>query len=90
VVVWGGPTGKPMTKSAAEVAQLHVIPLAELDQPPNFLRIPESDRPLIQLPLFDDFMYAPTAAMVYQFCQLARHGRTVRVAHFEQPLFAWR
>jgi 8-oxo-dGTP pyrophosphatase MutT (NUDIX family) len=90
VVVWGGPTGKPMTKSAAEVAQLHVIPLADLDRPPNFLRIPESDRPLIQLPLFDGFMYAPTAAMIYQFCQLVLHGRTVRVAHFEQPLFAWR
>jgi 8-oxo-dGTP pyrophosphatase MutT (NUDIX family) len=90
VVVWGGPSGSPMRKSAAEVAQLHVIPLADLDRPPRFLRIPESDRPVIQLPLLDGFMYAPTAALVYQFCQLALHGRTVRVAHFEQPLFAWR
>ena len=90
VVVWGGPAGQPMRKSAAEVAQLHVIPLADLDRPPRFLRIPESDRPVIQLPLLDGFMYAPTAAMVYQFCQLALHGRTVRVSHFEQPVFAWR
>ena len=90
VVVWGGPADQPMRKSAAEVAQLHVIPLADLDRPPRFLRIPESDRPVIQLPLLDGFMYAPTAAMVYQFCQLALHGRTVRVSHFEQPVFAWR
>lgn len=88
VAVWGGPTGKPMKTSAAEVARLYVIPLADLDRPPRFLRIPESNRPVIQLPLMDGSMYAPTAAMVCQFCQLVLHGRTVRVAHFEQPLFA--
>jgi hypothetical protein len=32
----------------------------------------------------------PGAAIVYQFCQVALHGRPVRVAHFEQPVFAWK
>jgi hypothetical protein len=36
------------------------------------------------------YLHAPTAAIIYQFCQVALHGRAVRVAHFEQPLFAWK
>jgi hypothetical protein len=30
------------------------------------------------------------AAIVHQFCQVARHGIPTRVAHLEQPVFAWR
>jgi 8-oxo-dGTP pyrophosphatase MutT (NUDIX family) len=90
VVVWGGPVVTAMTGPASEVAKIHVIPLADLDQPPQLLRIPESDRPVLRLPLLAGFVYAPTAAFIYQFCQLARHGRTTRVSHFDQPVFAWR
>ena len=46
--------------------------------------------PVLRLPLLRGFVYAPTAAVIHQFCQLARHSRTTRVAHFEQPVFAWR
>ena len=90
VVVWGGPVVTAMTGPASEVARIHVIPLADLDQPPQLLRIPESDRPVLRLPLLAGFVYAPTAAFIYQFCQLARHGRTTRVSHFDQPVFAWK
>ena len=90
VVVWGGPVAAAMTGPASEVAKIHVIPLADLDQAPQLLRIPESDRPVLRLPLLAGFVYAPTAAFIYQFCQLARHGRTTRVSHFDQPVFAWR
>ncbi|HTX29303.1 MAG TPA: CoA pyrophosphatase [Streptosporangiaceae bacterium] len=89
VVVWGGPLGT-LTRQAAEVARIYVIPLADLDHPPRLLTIPESPAPVIQLPLLGGYVHAPTAAVIYQFCQLARHGVTVRVAHFEQPVFAWR
>lgn len=89
VVVWGGVAGT-LTRQASEVAQIHVIPLADLDRPPRLLRIPESPAPVIQLPLLGGYVHAPTAAIVYQFCQRARHGLTIRVAHFEQPVFAWR
>jgi 8-oxo-dGTP pyrophosphatase MutT (NUDIX family) len=90
VVVWGGPVSPGMSGPASEVAQIHVIPLADLDVAPRLLRIPESDAPVIQLPLLGRYLHAPTAAIIYQFCQVALHGRTVRVAHFEQPVFAWK
>jgi 8-oxo-dGTP pyrophosphatase MutT (NUDIX family) len=90
VVVWGGPVSPGMTGPAAEVAQIHVIPLADFDVPPRLLRIPESDDPVIQLPLLGGWLHAPTAAIVYQFCQVGLHGLATRVAHFEQPVFAWK
>ena len=89
VVVWGGPAGA-MTRQAAEVAKMYVIPLADFDHPPRLLTIPESTAPVIQLRLLGGYVHAPTAAIIYQFCQLARHGRTTRVSHFDQPVFAWR
>jgi 8-oxo-dGTP pyrophosphatase MutT (NUDIX family) len=90
VVVWGGPVSPAMSGPASEVAQIHVIPLADLDVAPRLLRIPESESPVIQLPLLGRYLHAPTAAIVYQFCQVALHGRTIRVSHFEQPVFAWK
>ena len=90
MVVWGGPVSPAMSGPASEVAQIHVIPLADLDVAPRLLRIPESDAPVIQLPLLGRYLHAPTAAIIYQFCQVALHGCAVRVAHLEQPVFAWR
>lgn len=90
VVVWGGPAGPAMRGPAAEVARIFVIPVADFDVEPRLLRIPESPAPVIQLPILDRWLHAPTAAIVYQFCQAGLHGRTVRVAHFEQPVFAWK
>jgi 8-oxo-dGTP pyrophosphatase MutT (NUDIX family) len=91
VVVWGGAVSPAMSGPASEVAGIHVIPLADLDVEPRLLRIPESPSPVIQLPLLGRYLHAPTAAIVYQFCQVALHGRhDTRVAHFEQPVFAWK
>ncbi|MGZ4588778.1 MAG: coenzyme A pyrophosphatase, partial [Mycobacteriaceae bacterium] len=90
VVVWGGETDEAFTLSEAEVAGVHVIPLDDFDVEPTLQKIPESDAPLIALPLLGRHLHAPTAAVIYQFCQIALHGVTVRVAHFEQPVFAWR
>jgi len=88
VVVWGGPVGT-LVRQSSEVARIHVIPLADFDRPPELLRIPESPAPVLRLALLGGHVYAPTAAIIYQFCQLALHGLTTRVAHFEQPVFAW-
>ncbi|WP_116101287.1 NUDIX hydrolase [Amycolatopsis thermalba] len=73
-----------------EVAHVHEIGVRELAVEPRFLTIPESDRPVIQLPLVGHLVHAPTAAVLYQFREAALYGRTTRVAHFEQPVFAWR
>jgi len=89
VVVWGGPVGT-LVRQSSEVARIHVIPLADFDRPPELLRIPESPAPVLRLALLGDHVYAPTGAIIHQFCQLALHGLTTRVAHFEQPVFAWR
>jgi 8-oxo-dGTP pyrophosphatase MutT (NUDIX family) len=90
VVVWAGPVSPAMQGPASEVAEIHMIPLADLDVAPRLLRIPESASPVIQLPFLGRYLHAPTAAIVYQFCQVALHGRTARVSHFEQPVFAWK
>jgi 8-oxo-dGTP pyrophosphatase MutT (NUDIX family) len=89
VVCWAGPTGR-LTGSEAEVASVHQVPLADLDVEPRFIFIPQSSAPVIQLPLLGGYLHAPTAAIVHQFCLIACRGEVHRVAHYEQPLFAWR
>ncbi len=89
VVVWAGETG-PLVPAEAEVAAVHRVPLADLDVDPVLDTIPESDAPVIRLPLLGGWLHAPTAAVVYQFCQVACRGRHTRVAHLEAPVFAWR
>ena len=89
VVCWAGPVGD-LVGAEAEVAAVHQVPLTDLDVEPRFVSIPESDAPVIQLPLFDRFVHAPTAAIVHQFCRIACRGEVQRVAHYEQPVFAWR
>lgn len=93
VVVWGGPLGHDgsrLKRNAAEVERIHSIPLADFDVPPRLLTIPQSSRPVLQLPLLGRMVNAPTAAIIYQFCQVALHGLPTRVAHYEQPVFAWK
>jgi 8-oxo-dGTP pyrophosphatase MutT (NUDIX family) len=89
VVCWAGAVGE-LTAAEAEVAAIHQVPLDDLDVAPRFVRIPESDAPVVQLPLLGGLVHAPTAAIVYQFCQVACRGLATRVAHLEQPVFAWR
>ena len=40
------------------------------------------------LPTLGHHLYAPTAAMMYQFREVALRGEATRVAHFDQPDFA--
>lgn len=91
VVVWGGASCD-FRPDPREVASVHRVPLGELDRPgvPRLRRIPQSDRPVISIPLVGTHVHAPTAAVIYQFREVAMHGRATRVAHFEQPVFAWR
>ena len=74
-----------------EVASVHRVTLAELDHPdaPILTNIPESDRPVLSMPLVGQRIHAPTAAILYQLLEVALRGNATRVAHFEQPVFAW-
>ncbi|HET7341600.1 MAG TPA: CoA pyrophosphatase, partial [Methylomirabilota bacterium] len=91
VVVWGEGASEP-TLNADEVARVYRVPLEDLDRPevPILVAIPESERPVIQLPLLGTLIHAPTAAVLYQLREVVMHGRATRVDHFEQPVWAWR
>lgn len=91
VVVWGGDEPE-LRADPREVAEVHRIPLAALLRPevPRLRRIPESDRPVLSIPLPVADVHAPTAAIVYQLREVVIRGEPTRVAHFEQPVFAWR
>jgi 8-oxo-dGTP pyrophosphatase MutT (NUDIX family) len=91
VVLWcgEGPTLKP---DPDEVLAVYRIGLhALLGGEPRFIPIPESERPVLQLPLADDLIHAPTGAILYQFREVALRGQPgMRVDHVEEPVFAWR
>ena len=92
VVVWGGGD-VDLVPDPAEVAHAYRIGLHELCRAdsPRFATIAESDRPVVEVPLGGDLIYAPTAAMLVQFRWVAVEGRVdERVNGFEQPVFAWR
>lgn len=91
VVVWGG-ADVSLRPDPREVAAVLEIGLAELcrDDSPRFVAIPESDRPVVQLPIGRDLIHAPTGAVLLQFRWVAIDGRAgARVNEFEQPVFAW-
>jgi hypothetical protein len=91
VVLWGG-ADPAMAPAPDEVLALYRIGLHALrDGETRFVSIPESDRPVVQVPLGNDLIHAPTGAVLYQFRLVALEGRAgVRVDHLEQPVFAWR
>jgi len=93
VVVWLEGFA-PFREDPREVAAAYRVPLTELESErvPRLWSIPESPRPLIGVPLpdLDTIVHAPTAAILYQLREVGLFGRATRVAHFEQPVFAWR
>ena len=91
VVLWW--TGEAdLRPDPDEVAEVYRVPLDHLDRhdAPHLTRIPESDRPVLSLPLLGTELFSPTAAILYQLREVGLHGRDTRVAHYEQPTWAWR
>jgi 8-oxo-dGTP pyrophosphatase MutT (NUDIX family) len=91
VVVWAGP-GLVLRPNPAEVESAHRIPVCEFLRPdsPILEDSGDSSRPLLLMPVGSSWIAAPTAALLYQFREVAILGRSTRVAHYEQPVFAWR
>lgn len=91
-VYWGGdqPVLQP---SDDEVDSVYHVPLSELDSAaiPQFEAGVDPERPVLysQLPSVGCSMYSPTAALMYQFREVLLRGKATRVAHFDQPAFAW-
>ena len=91
VVVWS-PDHALFRPNEDEVESLHHVPLAELEREdaPEIVAIPESDRPILLMPIGQQNINTPTAAFLYQFREVCLHGRHTRVAEYDQPVFAWR
>lgn len=90
VVVWGG-RGVALTPDPVEVASIHRIPITEFmrGDAPLLDNIPGRVNPVLRMPVGDNWIAAPTAALIYQFREVAILGEETRVAHYEQPFFAW-
>jgi 8-oxo-dGTP pyrophosphatase MutT (NUDIX family) len=92
VVIWGG-ADLTLNPDPNEVARVHRVPLRELDAPevPDFEPPFDGSPPIFGVPLasLGHSLHAPTAALLYQFREVALRGLATRVAHLEQPRFAW-
>ena len=87
-VLWADAAdGGDLGVNPHEVAAAYRVPLEQLDEPGNPVR-----EPLLHFNLSvpGTSVYAPTAAILLQFRELALHGRHVSVKDEEQPYFAWR
>ena len=78
-----------------EVDQVFHIPLTELADAKTEVSRSETDESVrdgfsIMLPTVGHEVYAPTAAILFQFREVALLGRTTRVNNLGQPRFAWR
>jgi 8-oxo-dGTP pyrophosphatase MutT (NUDIX family) len=90
VVLWGD--GRlDLAPAPDEVLAAYRVGLHELqrDDSPRYVQIPESDRPVVQIPLGNDLIHAPTGAVLLQLRWLGLEGRSDPVGHLEQPVFAW-
>ena len=91
VVIWGG--GRlDLHPAPDEVVAVYRVGLHQLqrDDSPRFITIPESPRPVVQIPLGNDLIHAPTGAVLLQLRWLCLEGRHDPVDGLEQPVFAWK
>ena len=91
IVVWAGAV-PALQPSPDEVASVHRIGIGELMRPdaPMLETTPHSPHPVLCMPIGSSWIAAPTAAFLYQFREVCLRGQATRVAHFDQPMFAWR
>ena len=91
VVVWAGEA-RTLHPNPAEVASIHRIRITEFlrADAPILEPLEGSEHPVLKMPVGDNWIAAPTAALIYQFREVCVLGRATRVAHFEQPMFAWK
>lgn len=91
VVVWAG-AARELSPNPGEVESIHRIPITEFlrGDAPILEDIADRAHPVLRMPVGERWIAAPTAAILYQFREVCMAGRPTRVAHFEQPAFAWK
>ena len=88
VVMWSSAAAAELRPSEAEVAELFLLKPADLRSAVRSAKRGTSRAFCLELPWGP--VYAPTAAMLYQFSEVALDGRATRVNDFYQPPFARR
>ena len=86
VVIWADAEPAALQPSKFEVAQLFVIAIPELRTAVSTARSGQA----FSLKLDRVEVFAPTAAILYQFSEVALDGRHARVSDFYQPPFTHR
>ncbi len=81
VVIWAETEAEAIQPSKFEVAQVYLVATPDLRAAVSNARPGDS----FSLKLEQVEVFAPTAAMLYQFSEVALDGRSVRVADFYQP-----
>ena len=83
VVVWSDTEAANLKPSSSEVAQLYLITLGELASAVDSADAGTSASFCLKFGFGE--VYAPTAAILYQFSEVGLHGRSHRVNDFYQP-----
>ncbi len=91
VVVWAAAAREAVPQEA-EVASIHRIPVTEFlrADAPLLNHVRGAEHPVLRMPVGESWIAAPTAAFLYQFREVCLLGQHTRVAHFDQPFFAWK
>jgi 8-oxo-dGTP pyrophosphatase MutT (NUDIX family) len=91
VVLW---SDEPLTlkPDPTEVALAWLVPLADLDHPeaPQREAHPDGGEPILRMFMRGRWINPPTAAWLYQFREVALHGRATRVHAVGQPTWTAR
>ena len=92
VVMWADRETRGLKPNPGEVASIHSTPFSDLarDHIAKFHANNDEGTEILSLQLTLDQIFAPTAAVLYQFREVVLMGRDTRVAHYDQPPFAWR
>ncbi len=81
-----------MVPEPNEVDEILIIDLEELfrNDSPRWVDIDESEKQVLQLPIKNRLIHAPTAALLYQFKEVGIAGNLLRTDHVEEPIWAWK
>jgi 8-oxo-dGTP pyrophosphatase MutT (NUDIX family) len=88
VVMWSEARAASIVPSQSEVAHIFLLTLEEVRA--VVARAARGTSPSFHLAFWWGSMYAPTAAIIYQFREVALAGHSTRVADFYQPPFTHR
>ncbi len=88
VVLWAGGTIE-LVPHDQEVHSAWLVPIAELDHPeaPRWHEDPDGLGRVLRMRVRGEWINPPTAAVLYQFREVALHGRPVRVRDIAAPKF---